>query len=77
MEVLQKRGDYVRPTMNALEEVVERSLALQQGKVFADTWDTGFLSNCDQCFQARKNRLEKMNLNQQLAEKIKCNCTQS
>lgn len=77
MEVLQKRGDYVPPKLNALEEVLERSLALQQGKVFADTWDIGFLSNCDECFGARKDRLEQMNLSQTLVEKITCNCAQS
>jgi radical SAM enzyme (TIGR01210 family) len=77
MEVLQKRGDYVTPTLNALEEVLERSLALHEGKVFADTWDIGFLSGCDQCFDARKNRLEQMNLTQKFVEKIKCNCAQS
>jgi hypothetical protein len=77
MEVLQKRGDYVTTTLNALEEVLARSLALHQGKVFADTWDIGFLSGCDQCFEARKNRLEQMNLTQKFVEKIKCNCAQS
>lgn len=76
MEVLQKRGEYVTPTLDALEEVMEQSLAWQQGKVFADTWDLGFLSKCDQCFETRKDRLEQMNLSQKIPEKIKCNCAQ-
>lgn len=77
MEVLEKTGKYVPPTLNALEEVFERSLALQQGKVFADTWDIGFLSGCAECLDARKLRLEQMNLTQKLQEKIKCNCAGS
>jgi radical SAM enzyme (TIGR01210 family) len=74
MEVLKHRGEYVPPTLDALEEVFERSLALQQGRVLVDTWDIGFLSKCDQCFEARKHRLEQMNLTQQFQQKIDCNC---
>lgn len=74
MEVLKQRGEYIPPTLNALEEVLERSLALHQGRVFADTWDIGFLSDCPQCFEARKHRLEQMNLAQQFLQPVKCNC---
>jgi radical SAM enzyme (TIGR01210 family) len=76
MDMLKKKGDYIPPTLNALEEVLERSLALKQGKIFADTWDIGFLSDCAECFEARKHRLEQMNLTQKMQEKIKCNCAQ-
>jgi radical SAM enzyme (TIGR01210 family) len=72
MNVLEENGDYVPPTLNALEEVFEKSLALRQGKVFADTWDIGFLSDCDECFEARKNRLEQMNPTQKFQPEIKC-----
>jgi radical SAM enzyme (TIGR01210 family) len=74
MEVLQENGEYVPPTLVALEEVMERALALQQGRVFVDTWEIGFLSKCDQCFEARKGRLEQMNLLQKFLPIIKCNC---
>ncbi len=74
MEVLQERGEYIPPTLDALEEVFERALAFQQGRVFVDTWDIGFLSECDQCFEARKVRLEQMNLSQKFLPIIKCNC---
>ncbi|MEO8720381.1 MAG: hypothetical protein ABI372_04700, partial [Ginsengibacter sp.] len=77
MESLQKEGNYVPPTLGALEDVFERTLAMQRGRVFVDTWDIGFLTNCDKCFDARKLRLEQMNLTQKFQEKIKCNCTQS
>jgi hypothetical protein len=65
----------VPPTLEALEEVLERALAFKKGRVFADTWDIGFLSSCDKCFEQRKNRLEQMNLTQKFLPKIKCNCT--
>ena len=74
MEALEKSGDYVPPTLDAFEEVLERALAFQKGRVFADTWDIGFLSTCDKCFEARKLRLDQMNFTQKFLPKIKCNC---
>jgi radical SAM enzyme (TIGR01210 family) len=74
MEVLEKSGEYVPPTLDALEEVFDRALALQKGRVFIDTWDIQFLSNCDECFGARKVRLEQMNFSQRILPNIKCNC---
>ncbi|HET7117484.1 MAG TPA: hypothetical protein VFI29_13385 [Hanamia sp.] len=74
MEVLQKEGNCVPPTLDALEEVFERTLALQRGRMFVDTWDIGFLSNCSICFEARRHRLETMNLNQKIYQPIACSC---
>jgi radical SAM enzyme (TIGR01210 family) len=73
MEELEKRGDYVAPTLASLEQVMEKALALKKGRVFADTWDIGFLANCKKCFENRKLRLEKMNLTQKILPKIICN----
>jgi radical SAM enzyme (TIGR01210 family) len=77
MEVLREQGDYVPPTMDALEKVFERSLALQRGRVFVDTWDIAFLSNCPHCFEARKIRLEQMNITQKFQQRIACSCHSS
>lgn len=74
MQVLGARGLYTPPTLDVLEQVFEAALRLQQGRVFVDTWDIGFLSNCPQCFQARKERLEAMNLHQQIFPRITCQC---
>ena len=74
MELLQHDHKYAAPALDMLEEVFERALNLKQGLVFADTWDIRFLSHCDQCFEDRKNRLDAMNLDQQIHPKINCNC---
>jgi radical SAM enzyme (TIGR01210 family) len=74
MELLYERGHYIPPTLDMLEEVFESSLHLQQGRVFVDTWDIGFLSNCPICFEARKHRLEAMNSDQKLYQRIACSC---
>ncbi len=74
MEILQEQGHYVPPSLSALEEVFEKSLELKQGLVFVDSWDIGFLSKCPHCFEARKNRLNQMNLEQKKYQPIACSC---
>ncbi|MGN6268097.1 MAG: radical SAM protein [Ginsengibacter sp.] len=74
MEALERKNDYASPTLKSLEEVMERALDLKKGRVFADTWDIGFLANCKNCFENRKLRLEKMNFTQKVLPKIICNC---
>ena len=74
MELLQQQHNYIAPTLDMLEEVFEKALGLKQGLVFADTWDTGFLSQCDQCYADRKQRLDAINLDQKTHPKINCNC---
>lgn len=74
MDVLKEQGHYTSPSLDALEEVFETAFLLKQGRVFVDTWDIGFLSKCPLCFEARKQRLEAMNLDQQLRQPIACSC---
>ena len=74
MDSLQAQGHYVPPSLEMLEEVFDRSLSLQQGRVFVDTWDIGFLSDCPLCFEARKNCLETMNAEQKIYQRIACSC---
>lgn len=75
MDVLWQEGNYAPPSLAMLEEVFEKALLLKQGQVFVDTWDIGFLSQCPLCFEARKKRLEKMNLTQTILPQIECGCT--
>lgn len=74
MELLAEQGYYIPPTLNMLEEVFELSLSLQKGRVFVDTWDIGFLSDCSICFEARKQRMESMNTHQKIYQLIACSC---
>lgn len=74
LEFLGQEGNYIPPTLELLEQVFEDALNLKQGRVFVDTWDIGFLSDCPRCFEARKQRLEKMNNNQILYQRIACSC---
>ncbi|MDX1636948.1 MAG: hypothetical protein R3281_03190 [Balneolaceae bacterium] len=74
MEVLQKRGDFVPPTLRALEKVFEKALDTVTGRIFVDLWDLEQFSTCSRCFQYRKKRLHKMNLKQQVLPRIRCQC---
>ncbi len=74
MDILWKENFYAPPTLAMLEEVFEKALLLKQGQVFVDTWDINFLSKCSLCFEARKGRLEKMNLTQKIQPQIQCSC---
>lgn len=72
MELLREQGHYIAPSLDALEEVFDRALELKQGRVFVDTWDLAFLSRCPDCFEARKLRLERMNILQEVLARIPC-----
>ena len=72
MDRLLANGDFVPPTLHALEEVFNRAVELNRGRVFADTWDLEKFSDCQHCFQQRKNRLDKMNLRQKVLGEIQC-----
>ncbi len=74
MEFLWKNNFYTPPTLSMLEEAFEKGLSMQQGQVFVDTWDIGFLSKCDLCFESRKKRLGNMNLSQKILPAIQCTC---
>lgn len=74
MEKLKISGDYVPPKLSALENVFADALSLNRGRVFCDTWDLGLFSDCPDCFEARKKRLEMMNLTQKVKPEIVCDC---
>ncbi|PWN07271.1 radical SAM protein [Rhodohalobacter mucosus] len=74
MEELRVRGEYVPPRLSALEEVFDRALQMKKGRVFADLWDLEKFSDCSECFEERKKRLEAMNLGQKKFPLVECRC---
>lgn len=75
MDKLQREGHYVPPKIEALEEAFDRALNLGYGRVFADLWDLQQFSDCLQCLEKRKHRLNKMNLNQTIYPRVGCQCS--
>jgi len=74
LDRLMSAGEFAPPSLRVLEESFDQSLILGSGRVFADTWDLERFSNCKSCFKARKERLDLMNLCQQLLPRISCAC---
>lgn len=74
MEKFRDEGDYVPPTLSALEEVFDRAMNMNKGRVFADLWDLEKFSECSECFEARKERMHRMNLEQVVLPGIQCGC---
>ncbi len=74
MDQLLESGDFSLPEISSLENVLEYGIELRAGRVFADTWDVEIFSNCEKCFDQRMERLNAMNLSQQLSDRISCSC---
>lgn len=74
MDKLMEDGDYTPPRIQSLEAVLEYGIGLKAGRVFADTWDIEQFSECADCLEQRRDRLENMNLRQELGSEIYCKC---
>lgn len=75
LDLLEKKEEFVQPTLRELETVFEDSLRLKKGLVFCDVWDVDKFSSCKVCLNERKRRLETMNLTQKITPAIRCSCS--
>jgi archaeosine synthase beta-subunit len=74
MEALREKGQFSPPKIKSLENVLEYGIHRKMGRIFADLWNLEQFSECDVCFEKRKDRLNKMNLYQRIMDRITCNC---
>ena len=74
MEELASQNWFAPPELTSLETVFDEALAFQRGRVFVDLWDLEKLSRCPRCFAQRRQRLQSMNLHQQVLAPIECEC---
>lgn len=72
MDKLERQEDFIPPTLHALESAYKKALQLNKGRVFVDLWDLKQFSTCAHCFEERKNRLQKMNIMQEVLPDIEC-----
>ncbi len=72
LEALAAQGHFAPPRLATVEAALERGIALGRGRVFADTWDLEKFSNCPTCFPRRRERLQRLNLEQQWSPPIRC-----
>jgi hypothetical protein len=74
MEDLLRTGAFTPPDIRSLEKVLESGLGMKRGRVFADLWDAERFFKCADCGPARRERLHRMNLTQEIAPPISCDC---
>lgn len=72
MEILRERGEFMPPDLHTLEGALDYGVANIEGRVFADLWDLRQFSDCPDCFERRRTRLEAVNLTQELPEYPVC-----
>lgn len=78
MEQLAAEGQFSPPTLAMLETAFASALSLPEfqrdaTRVFVDLWDLERLYTCSRCGPLRRQRLKKMNDQQQLLPQIDCN----
>lgn len=80
LEALQQAGSFTPPSLDDLETALEIGLALgcapglagPRSRVCADLWDLDRLATCVACLDARRARLQAINLQQQILPRIAC-----
>jgi radical SAM enzyme (TIGR01210 family) len=74
MEQLAVDGHFEPPTIASMESVLEAGIAMNRGRVFVDLWDAEQFCDCSNCAGQRIERLNQMNLTQQVHPSVSCIC---
>lgn len=72
LDRLMATGEFSPPSLEVLEECLDRCLALRAGRVFADTWNLRTFASCSECFNHREQRLNTINLTQSPRPSVVC-----
>ena len=72
LEALAEQGMFRKPRLKDVERLFDAALPRARGRVFVDLWDIDGLAECDSCVKARRDRLQRMNLRQQLLTPVAC-----
>jgi radical SAM enzyme (TIGR01210 family) len=72
MERLEALGEFTRPTLFQLEEVLDRCVTLAGSVITADTWDLERLSACEDCRAERGERIRRVNVTGRAEPRIAC-----
>ncbi len=75
MERLLAGGLFTPPTLDQVEEALDRALPVATaigGTVTVDTWDLDTFARCSACVHPRRQRLERINLSGQAEPRVTC-----
>ncbi len=75
LEQLERQGEFASPSLTSLEKVVAETLRTPRpARIFADLWDLDTFSDCPDCFQRRRDRLDEINRTQVVGPDVPCHC---
>lgn len=72
VEALLRNGLYSRTRLEQLENALEAGIRSSRARVFADLWDLEQFRSCPHCFSERRLRLQRMNDQQRILNRIRC-----
>lgn len=72
MEQLHREGLYDPPSLGLIERTFASAMKISRGRVFLDLWDIEKFATCTSCVQERRERLQRMNLKQQVLPVVQC-----
>lgn len=72
LETLALRGEFCSPKLADMEAVVAQTVARRRDRVFVDLWDVDRFYDCSVCGPSRADRLNRINLTQELEPAIDC-----
>ncbi len=72
MEELAASGEFSPPSLATVEAATEYGIGLRRGRVFVDLWDLRTLPKCVACHEQRLDRLQTMNLHQEMWPRVPC-----
>jgi radical SAM enzyme (TIGR01210 family) len=72
LEALGPEYAAARPGLDDVERVFVETLDRARGRVFVDLWDLERIASCRQCFDGRRQRLARMNLEQRVLPPVAC-----
>ena len=72
MERLESLGQFVPPTLDQLEDALDRCLTLGDAVVTADLWDVHQLAACESCRDTRIARLRRINVSGRAEPRVAC-----
>jgi radical SAM enzyme (TIGR01210 family) len=74
LDALAPDAMFSPPQLRDIERAIELAMTVRpdDARVFVDLWDLQRFSACTQCFEARRDRLHAMNLEQVLLPRLRC-----
>ncbi len=74
LETLAVEGAFRAPCLEDVERSIASALAVHpvRGRIFVDLWNLEQFSRCSRCFDARRDRLHAMNLEQRVLPPAPC-----